>query len=240
MLTRLPTLSAGRAGPRGAARPAGLPGQARPPRARRTSCPTPRCRRSSVRSGRTSPTSCSTSRASRPRTRELEEIAYDGCALSVVITPVEGLVIESDEVPLGDGLSLLRADDARRRARTACRTTRTRRSPCSRWSPRTAARWSRPASGCGACRPRCACGTTPSPRSARRPTPARTARRGWRSRSGPASAARTRTACSPPRKRTRCARSAASSPAARRGPASWRGRCGASSSAASAASASRR
>jgi hypothetical protein len=39
---------------------------------------------------------------------ELEEIAYAGCALSVVLTPVEGLVIESDEVPLGDGLSLVR------------------------------------------------------------------------------------------------------------------------------------
>jgi hypothetical protein len=41
--------------------------------------------------------------------RELEETAYAGCALSVVITPVEGLVIESDEVPLGEGLSLARA-----------------------------------------------------------------------------------------------------------------------------------
>lgn len=40
---------------------------------------------------------------------ELEDVAYDGCALSVVVTPVEGLVIESDEVPLGDGLSLVRA-----------------------------------------------------------------------------------------------------------------------------------
>ncbi|MBE2319150.1 hypothetical protein DVA67_024455 [Solirubrobacter sp. CPCC 204708] len=40
---------------------------------------------------------------------ELEEIAYDGCALSVVITPVEGLVIESDEVALGNGLTLARA-----------------------------------------------------------------------------------------------------------------------------------
>ena len=39
---------------------------------------------------------------------ELEDIAYAGCALSVVLTPVEGLVIESDEVPLGDGLSLVR------------------------------------------------------------------------------------------------------------------------------------
>src|SRR4051794_23145049 len=41
--------------------------------------------------------------------RELEETAYSGCALSVVITPVDGLVIESDEVPLGEGLSLVRA-----------------------------------------------------------------------------------------------------------------------------------
>src|SRR5829696_8082983 len=39
---------------------------------------------------------------------ELEDVAYSGCALSVVLTPVEGLVIESDEVPLGDGLSLVR------------------------------------------------------------------------------------------------------------------------------------
>jgi hypothetical protein len=40
---------------------------------------------------------------------ELEEAAYAGCSLSVVITPVDGLVIESDEVALGDGLSLARA-----------------------------------------------------------------------------------------------------------------------------------
>jgi hypothetical protein len=40
---------------------------------------------------------------------ELQETAYAGCSLSVVITPVDGLVIESDEVPLGDGLSLARA-----------------------------------------------------------------------------------------------------------------------------------
>jgi len=39
---------------------------------------------------------------------ELEDIAYAGCALSVVVTPVEGLVIESDEVALGDGLALVR------------------------------------------------------------------------------------------------------------------------------------
>src|SRR4051794_28855267 len=41
--------------------------------------------------------------------RELEDAAYAGCSLSVVITPVEGLVIESDEVSLGDGLSLVKA-----------------------------------------------------------------------------------------------------------------------------------
>ena len=38
---------------------------------------------------------------------ELEDAVYDGCSLSVVLVPVEGLVIESDEVPLGDGLSLV-------------------------------------------------------------------------------------------------------------------------------------
>jgi hypothetical protein len=39
---------------------------------------------------------------------ELEEIAYSGCELSVVLAQVEGLVIESDEVPLGEGLALVR------------------------------------------------------------------------------------------------------------------------------------
>ena len=34
---------------------------------------------------------------------ELEDAAYGGCALSLVVTPVEGLVIESEEVTLGDG-----------------------------------------------------------------------------------------------------------------------------------------
>jgi hypothetical protein len=41
--------------------------------------------------------------------RELEESAYAGCTLSVVLTPVDGLVLESDEVPLGEGLALVRA-----------------------------------------------------------------------------------------------------------------------------------
>ena len=40
---------------------------------------------------------------------ELETVAYDGCTLSVVLAPVDGLVIESDELPLGEGLALVRA-----------------------------------------------------------------------------------------------------------------------------------
>ena len=41
---------------------------------------------------------------------ELEEAAYGDRTLSVVLAQVEGLVLESDEVPLGDGLSLVRAE----------------------------------------------------------------------------------------------------------------------------------
>jgi hypothetical protein len=39
---------------------------------------------------------------------ELEEAVYEGCELALVVTPVEGLVIESDEVALGEGLRLVR------------------------------------------------------------------------------------------------------------------------------------
>ena len=39
---------------------------------------------------------------------ELEDAAYCGVALSVVVTPVEGLVIDADEVPLGEGIALVR------------------------------------------------------------------------------------------------------------------------------------
>jgi hypothetical protein len=39
----------------------------------------------------------------------LEAAAYDGWALTVVVAPVEGLVIESDEVALSNGLALARA-----------------------------------------------------------------------------------------------------------------------------------
>ena len=41
---------------------------------------------------------------------ELEEAAYGDRTLSVVLALVEGLVLESGEVPLGDGLSLVRAE----------------------------------------------------------------------------------------------------------------------------------
>jgi hypothetical protein len=40
--------------------------------------------------------------------KELEDAGYAGCSLSLVVTPVDGLVIESEEVPLGDGLALVR------------------------------------------------------------------------------------------------------------------------------------
>jgi hypothetical protein len=40
--------------------------------------------------------------------KELEDAAYAGCSLSLVVTPVDGLVIESEEVTLGDGLALVR------------------------------------------------------------------------------------------------------------------------------------
>jgi hypothetical protein len=40
---------------------------------------------------------------------ELERVGYAGCSLSLVVAPVEGLVLESDRVALGGGLSLVRA-----------------------------------------------------------------------------------------------------------------------------------
>jgi hypothetical protein len=39
---------------------------------------------------------------------ELEEAAYAGYALALVVTPVDGLVIESERVALGEGLTLVR------------------------------------------------------------------------------------------------------------------------------------
>ena len=42
---------------------------------------------------------------------ELEEAGYAGCALALVVTPVDGLVIESERVSLGEGLTLVRGVD---------------------------------------------------------------------------------------------------------------------------------
>ena len=142
---------------------------------------------------------------------ELEEAVYAGCALSLVVTPVDGLVIESAEVSLGGGLTLVRGIDLATPARAARRRVRDGRRVHARASPATSRASTPPAAGCAACRPRCGCGTTPSRRSARRPGRAPTARRGSPSRSPPACAARPATACSRPRTRTRCARSARSS-----------------------------
>jgi hypothetical protein len=44
---------------------------------------------------------------------ELEEAAYGDRTLAVVLASVEGLVLESDEVPLGDGLALVRSETLR-------------------------------------------------------------------------------------------------------------------------------
>jgi hypothetical protein len=44
---------------------------------------------------------------------ELEEAAYGNRTLAVVLAAVEGLVLESDEVQLGDGLALVRAESLR-------------------------------------------------------------------------------------------------------------------------------
>jgi hypothetical protein len=44
---------------------------------------------------------------------ELEEAVYTGRALTTVLAPVDGLVIESPEVTLGDGLTLVRGDALR-------------------------------------------------------------------------------------------------------------------------------
>jgi len=44
---------------------------------------------------------------------QLEDAAYDGCTLSVVLAAVEGLVLASEEVPLGEGLALVRGETLR-------------------------------------------------------------------------------------------------------------------------------
>ena len=143
---------------------------------------------------------------------ELEEAAYGGCELSRRAHAGRG---PRDRVRRGAarGRASARArDDAGRRARRAAPTTRTPRSPCSR--SRLARRGPR-AGGAGRRlrRLQTALRLWDDAEPALGPTAwARTdGARGWPSRSPPACAARPATACSTPRRRTRCARSAASS-----------------------------
>ena len=232
-LTALPDLPAlPRSAAAGASRPA-----------IRARSPTARCRPSSAPSGPTPPTSSSSAerfrrglrRARGDRVRRLRAVGRDH-------RRSKGLVIESDEVPLGDGLSLVRAttladapaglsDDphatvavlaletsagdgrALENAGRRLRRLQTRAAPVGRRRARA-----RP-DGLGAHR--------------------RQRVDGGPARHGPAPPGR-RLPAGRPRRRTRCARSAGSSRAARRARASWPGRCGASSSAASAAAPSRR
>ena len=179
-------------------------------------------------------------RALRPVYAELEEAVYDGCSLSRRARPGRG---PRDRVRRGRARRRPRRSCAARRSastpdRTARRRLRDRRGPAPRGrAGRVARRSSRPAAGCAGCRPRCGCGTTPS-RSLGPIAWARTDGGPWMSvplAHRPAAHGR-RLPARRPRRRTRCARSARSSPAAPRARASWRGRCGASSSAASARS----
>src|SRR4029450_12103912 len=63
---------------------------------------------------------------------ELEESVYDGCSLSVVLAPVEGLVIDGEEVALGDGLALVRGSTL---LHTPTHPARDRRAPDTRLHP---------------------------------------------------------------------------------------------------------
>ena len=168
---------------------------------------------------------------------ELEEGAYAGCALSLVVTPVDGLVIESDEVALGEGLTLVRGVALQRRAARAARRrvrdgrrARARAGRRRRAEPRAGRPPPAPAADRAAPVGRRRAGARPDRLGAHRRRAV--ARDPARHRPAPH---RPATACSRPRRRTRCARSARSSPAARRARASSPGRCAASSWAASAA-----
>ena len=166
---------------------------------------------------------------------ELEAAVYSGVALSVVVTPVDGLVIEADEVPLGDGMALvrgvtlqdappeLRGDEFATVAVLALSTTTLEQAGRRLRRLQTALRlWDEAEPALG---PTAWARTDGAP--------------GSRSRSPPGCAAAPATACSRRRRRTSCARSARSWRAGCRRRASSRGRCGASSSAASAARRSR-
>ena len=111
MLSRLPSYPFAAQGLDGAAGPAGLPraAAAASRRATRGRSPTARCRPSSAPSGPTPPTSPSSASASTWPTPSSRTSPTPAASSRVVITAVEGLVIESEEVPLGEGLSLVRA-----------------------------------------------------------------------------------------------------------------------------------
>ena len=103
-----------RAGPDGGARPPVLPAHPRPPpvglgRALAGRLGAPGLRRRGV-AGRDRLQLRRTTRFAAAYA-ELEEAVYAGCALSLVVTPVDGLVIESAEVSLGGGLTLVRGVD---------------------------------------------------------------------------------------------------------------------------------
>lgn len=176
--------------------------------------------------------------------QELEDALLEGRAEAVVVAPLLGLQIISAEVPLGQGMSLVRGDElpgapadavwpagADEPCVLACLTLTD--------DPGAAAPLTEATARFVACSPRIASTTRCASRSARSPGSARVGgpgpRAGWAWAGAPA-------ACSSSRRppRTSCAPSATSSPAARRARASWPGRCGAMSSAASVRARSRR
>ena len=244
-LAKLPSYLAGRPGPDGAARPARLP-EGRADGARPS--PDRRIQADAALQAFLTAVWAESSDFDFDRERfdaafgELEEAAYGDRTLSVVLAAVEGLVIESDEVALGDGLALVRAETLKKApeellddemgtvAVLALDSARRRR-------PRARGRRPPPAPAADRAAP-----------VGRRRALARPDRLGAHRRRrlerGPARhrhpPRRRRLPARPPTRRTRCARSARSSPAARRAAASSPGRCGASSSAASARAPSRR
>ena len=194
MLARLPSYPAAAQRLADAARPAGVPAPARPPRARRRRPRAARLRAAGVpRRGvgrrdrlrlRRRALPRRLRRARGGRLRRLRALGRDHARRGA-----------RDRVRRGGARRRARArarDHARRRARPALSDDphATVAVLALETEPATAARSRPPAAGCGACRPRCGCGTTPSPRSARPPGRAPTAARGWRSRSPPACAAR--------------------------------------------------
>ncbi len=79
---------------------------------RRTSAsaPTPCCARSSPPSTPSRASSASSSERFSAAYTELEAALYEGRQVAYVIAPLLGLALESDDVPLGEGLSLVRGE----------------------------------------------------------------------------------------------------------------------------------